>query len=417
MIEPGATKANQQLRRAALVAGLIPLLIPAAALAQPMMGGMPGMGSGPTEVGVVSIEHQDVPYTSTLPGRVAASKTAEVRPQVGGILKSVDFLEGREVSAGDLLYQIESDSYQASLASAEATLKRAELAVSSAQSTVDRYEKLVGGGVSQTSLEDARISLLQAEADVAAAQATVTAAQINLDHTSITAPLSGVIGLSSVNQGALVTASQSTALATIRQLDPVYIDLVDSSANLLKLRKALKSGILSGNGRDGTVALLLEDGSEYEQIGSISQADLVVSETTGTFEVRATMPNPDRILMPGMFVRAIVEHGTENAFLVPQRAVTFNSNGNATVLVVSEDSTAETHVLETSRSYGNAWVVTGGLEDGDQIIVDGLQKISDGSEISPLPVEIDEDGVILQTISDDAPDGAPAAGGDEGNAQ
>ena len=418
MIKACWTHVRVHLRRAALIASAAALIMPAGVQAQPMMGGMPGGGStGPTEVGVVTISRQQVPYTAILPGRVAASKIAEIRPQVSGIIESVDFREGSRVEAGDLLYQIQSDSYEASLAAAKASLQRAQATASSAKDTVSRYEKLVGGTISQTDLDGAKLALLQAEADVAAAEASVTSAQINLDHTRISAPLSGDIGLSSVNQGALVTANQADALATIRRLEPVYIDLVDSSANLLKLRKALQSGALSGNGGEGTkVTLTLEDGSAYDQTGSVSQADVVVSETTGTFEVRATIPNPDRMLMPGMFVRAVVELGNETAFLVPQRAVTFNSVGKATVLVVSDENTAETLVLETSRSYGNSWVVTSGIEEGVQIIVDGLQKISEGSEVSPLPVEINEDGVIIQTIpagdgaasADAAPAGSPA---------
>ena len=397
---------KSQLRRVVLAVGLTAPLMVAGVSAQPMMGGA-GMGSsGPTEVGVISAAREAVPYTTTLAGRVAASQTAEIRPQVGGIVKSVDYEEGSEVEAGAVLYQLESDSYEASLAAAKAALQRAEVTASGAQSTVERYTKLVGSGVSQTDLEDAKLALLQAEADVASAQANVTVAQINLDHTTITAPIAGAIGLSSVNQGALVTASQSTALATIRLLDPIYVDMVDSSANLLKLRKALYEGTVSRAGSDGKVTLTLEDGSTYSETGSISQAEAVVSETTGTFDIRATIGNPYRLLMPGMFVRATVQLGDENAFLVPQRAVSFNSDGDATVLIVSADNTAETKVLETSRSYGNAWVVTSGLEEGDQIIVDGLQKIDEGSEVTPVAVEIDDNGVILQTIASDA--AAPA---------
>ncbi len=409
MTRAGWTVMMMHIRHTVFLAGLAMLLVPGNTMAQPTMGGVPSMGpGGPTEVGVITIARQDVPYTATLPGRVAASKVAEIRPQVGGIIESVDFREGREVRAGDLLYEIQSDSFEASLAAAKASLERAKVTASGAKATVERYEKLVGS-VSQTTLDDARLSLLQAEADVAAAEASMTVAQINLDRTHITAPISGAIGLSSVNQGTLVIASQTSALATIRQLDPVYVDLVDSSANLLKLRKALQTGTVSGNGgRITKVTLVLEDGTQYNQTGVISQAEAVVSQTTGTFGVRAAIDNPDRLLMPGMFVRATVELGTENAFLVPQRAVTFNSAGKATVLIVSKDKKAEARVLETSRSYDNAWVVTAGLEDGDEIIVDGLQKISNGSKVSPLPVTISDNGVIVQTITDTAaPSGAP----------
>lgn len=359
-------------------------------------------GARSVEVGVVTLSRQQVAYTAELPGRVQASEVAEIRPRVNGIIESINFVEGSTVEQGGLLYQIQPDSYEAALAVVQASLRRAEAGVPAAQATVERYEQLAeGGGVSESELENARVTLLQAEADVASAQASVTEAQLNLDLTRITAPISGVIGLSNVSQGALVTANQTDPLATVRQLDPVRINLVDSSANLLALRARIAAGLETGAaGAPGEVHLTLEDDSQYGETGTVSLADIVVSETAGTITIRATIANPDRVLMPGMFVRATVSLGVEDAFLVPQRAVTRDGEGNATAFFVSDEGIAESRTLETVRSYDNAWVVTGGVEEGDRLIVDGLQTVSDGTEVTAIDVEIDEDGVILQTIGE-----------------
>ena len=395
------------MRHIPLIAVCAVVLLATAAQAQ--MPGGPGGPSGPVEVGVVTMKPQAVPFTVELPGRVAASKEAEVRPQVGGIVKAIDFEDGATVTAGDVLYEIDDATYQAQVDVARATLEKTQAGVTSAQAKYDRYVKL-GANVSTSDLEDAHIALVQAQADAASAQASLQAAEINLGFTKVVAPISGLVSESSVAQGALVTAAQATALATVRLLDPIYVDLVDTSANLLKIRAQFEAGDLKGAPESDkpaihkpVVRLTLEDGSAYSEAGELTLANVVVSESTGTFSLRATFANPDRVLLPGMFVRASVDIGSNpSGFLVPQRAVTFNAAGEPTVLV-AKDGKAVTQVLTTNGSRDNAWIVTGGIEDGDQVIVDGLQKVSAGSDVKPLEVTIDADGVIHQTIDDTAP--------------
>lgn len=392
--------------RAPLFAASLGLCVLASTAAIPALAQMPGRTTGPVEVGVITMHPQAVPVTVELAGRVAASKQAEVRPQVGGIIEKIDFQAGALVTAGDVLYEIDDASYEASVAVARASVEKAEASVTSAQSKYDRYVKL-GQNVSASDLEDARIALVQAQADAASARASLQAAELNLDLTKVKAPISGLISVSSVTEGALVTAAQSTALATVRLLDPAYVDLVDTSANLLKIRAQVEAGNLQGGGRGAKppVHLILEDGSTYDEVGELTVTDVVVSESTGTFSLRSTFANPKRVLLPGMFVRATVDLGSDpHAFLVPQRGVTFNAAGEATALV-AENGKAVIHVLTTNGSMDNAWIVTGGIADGDQVIVDGLQKVSAGSEVTPLEVTLDADGVIKQTI------GAAAAAG------
>jgi len=384
------------------------------ALAQPAggppagMSGMPGMGA--TQVGYVVLAAEDVPLTTTLPGRVSPSATAQVRPQVGGIITSVAVTEGTPVLAGDLLLTIDDKTYRAELAVAEASLASARAQLPSAQSKVTRYEKLVGsGGVTETDLETARVELAQAEAAVQSAEAQLELKQISLEQTRITAPISGMLGTVNAEVGQLVTAGQADALATVRTTDPVYVELVESSANLLAMRSGSGEPPREGEQPTPQVHVTLEDGTLFDQVGSISSADFVVSETTGTITVRATMPNPDQILLPGMFVRAHIAVGEQrDAYLVPQRAVTFNARGEATAYFVSADNTVEQRVLMATRDMNNAWVVTAGVAEGDRLIVDGLQKISDGTAVTPVPVTINEDGVIIQDMSASAaPMGAP----------
>ena len=364
---------------------------------------------GPVEVGVVTLASRAVPFSMELPGRVIASSTAEIRPQVNGIVRERVFREGSEVQAGDILYRLEASAFEAARAAAAATLQGAEAGLAGAQARFDRTQRLTDTNTaSAQTLDDARVGLLQAQANVAAATAALEAARISLDNTVITAPIPGLIGTSSVGVGSLVTANQQEALATIRQIDPVNVDLMDTAANRLRLRAQVAAGTL---GRDReqrpTVALVLEDGSDYGETGTVSLSDVVISETTGSFALRASFPNPRRLLRPGMFVRATVHVGsTPDAFLVPQRAVTRNAAGEATALFVTGENKAQARVLATGRAVGNDWLVTGGVAEGDRVIVDGLQKVSDGSSVSPVEVEIDDDGVVRQEIA------APPAGAD-----
>ncbi|WP_069308542.1 efflux RND transporter periplasmic adaptor subunit, partial [Methylobrevis pamukkalensis] len=316
---------------------------------------------------------------------------AEIRPRVDGIIEERLFTEGTEVKAGDPLYRIESASYAAALAAAEAAQQKAEASVQSARARSDRYAQLARiQGVSEQDLEEARASYLSAQADVAAAKADVDAARINLDYTTVQAPISGQIGVSSVTAGALVTASQTTALATIRQLDPIYVDLTDSSANLLRVRRMLEGGSLKGDPRKAEVRLTLEDGTAYGEVGSIQSAEATVSEATGTFAIRVKIANPRRLLLPGMYVRAELSLGEiEGAFRLPQRAVGHNARGETTAMFVTAEDKAETRVITASRTSGNDWVVTEGVSAGDRLIVEGAQNLRDGAAVTPEEMVVD----------------------------
>jgi len=357
--------------------------------------------AGKAEVGTITLQPTSVPRTMELPGRVIALATAEIRPQVNGIVRKISFKEGRVVKAGDVLYELEDAKFKAAYAAAAAAVKKAEAATAGAQTAFDRNAKLSeSNAVAAQTVDDSRSTLLQAEASEEAARADLETARINLDNATIRAPIDGVIGVSSVSVGALVTENQTAALATIRQIDPINVDLVDSSANLLRIRDDVDSGRLGrGTGQPQAVTLTLENGKAYDQAGTISLADTVVSETTGTFTLRATFPNGQRVLLPGMFVQASVDLGTlNNAFLVPQRAVTRGDDGVATIYVVSADNKAEAKRITTAGTSGNNWIVTDGASPGDRLIVDGFQKFSAGAEVTPVEATIDEDGVVDQDL-------------------
>lgn len=344
------------------------------------------------EVSVVTLHPKSVVVTTELPGRTTASLTAEVRPQVSGIIQSRLFEEGGEVKAGDALYQIDPATYQASLDSALASLQKAEAAVPSAQAKVDRYQNLAKqSAVSKQDLDDALASLAQAKADVASSKASVDSARINLDFTKITAPIGGRIDKSALTPGALVTASQTTALTTIRTIDPINVDVTESSTNLLNWRKAVAEGRLKFSGPDVSVKLVLETGAVYAHPGKFAFVESNVSESTGTFALRATFPNPDRLLLPGMYVRAVLEQGVaQNSFVVPQRAVTRNTRGEATAMFVNKDGKVEQRVLTVDRNIGNNWLASSGVQDGDRVIVEGLQRVRSGQDVTPIEVTIDE---------------------------
>lgn len=363
--------------------------------------GGPGGPAGPVEVGVVSLESRSVSRSAELPGRVVAFGTAEVRPEVSGIVRKIAFKEGGSVKAEDVLYQLDDTKFRAAYAAAEASLKKAQAAKAGAQATFNRSEKLANtNAVSAQTLDDARSTLLQAQADEEAAKASLETARINLDNAIIRAPIGGMIGVSQVSVGALVTENQSDAMATIRQVDPIHVDLVDSSVNLLRIRDEVTAGRLGPQQEaSASISLTLENGRDYEGKGTLSPADMVVSQTTGTFTMRATFDNPDSILVPGMFVRAKVDLGSiPNAFLVPQRAVSRNEAGDATVYLASAEGKAELRKVTTGGAIGNDWIVTDGVENGDRLIVDGFQKISDGAEIKPVDASVNEEGVVEQQL-------------------
>jgi len=390
--------------KALQLAGLIGALLLAGCSEQSGSGQPAG---GAVEVGVMTLRPQNVPITIELPGRTSAAKVAEIRPQVDGLIQKRVFTEGGEVKAGDLLYQIDPRPYQAAYDAAAAALEKAQAAVPSAQAKVDRYNQLVGvNTVTAQSLDDAKAALAQAKADVSAAEAALATAQINLDYTKVVAPISGLISTSSVTEGALVTANQTTALATIRQIDPINVDLTDSSTNLLRIRNLVDSGRLKRGDGPPAVQLKLNDTTIYDKTGQLRSAEATVNETTGTFSMRASFENPTRLLLPGMYVRAIVNLGSdEGAFLVPQRAVNRNAKGDATAMFVGKDGKVETRVLKTMQSVGSDWLVETGVSDGDRLIVDGLQKVGDGQAVTPLEVTLDAAGVAHPVDAK-----APAAG-------
>lgn len=344
------------------------------------------------KVSVVTISGKSVALTAELPGRVAASLVSEVRPQISGIIRERIFREGSEVKAGDPLYQIDPASYQAAYDSAVAAEQKAEAAVPSAQAKVERYQSLAkSSAVSKQDFDDAVASLAQARADVAAAKADVATAKINLDYTTIRAPISGRADASSLTPGALVTASQDTALTTIRTLDPVNVDVIQSSTNLLRFREAIRTGRLKFEGPNVAVKLILEDGSTYSETGKLAFAEANVDTTTGTFTVRATFPNPDRLLVPGMYARAVIEEGiAQNSILVTQQAVARNTKGEPTAKIVNGDGKVEERVLTVRRSVSNSWLVDDGLKTGDRVIVEGAQNVRAGQEVTAEPVTVDD---------------------------
>ena len=349
-------------------------------------------GSPPkAEVSVVTLHPQAIAITSELPGRTTASLVSEVRPQVNGLIKTRMYKEGGEVAAGDALYKIDPAAYQAAYDSAVAALQKANAAVPNAEAKVERYGTLIKqNAVSKQDFDDSVATLAQARADVASNKAAVDTARINLDYTNITAPIGGRIDKSSLTPGALVTASQSTAMTTIRTIDPIYVDVTESSTNLLNWRQAVKEGRIKVSGSDVNVKLKLENGSIYTHNGRLEFIESNVSETTGTFALRVIFPNPDRLLLPGAYVRAIIEQGfAENSFAVPQRGVTRNTKGEATGMFVNADGKVEQRLLTVSQNVGNNWLVTSGIKDGDRLIVEGTQMVRPGAEVNAVEVTID----------------------------
>jgi membrane fusion protein (multidrug efflux system) len=344
--------------------------------------------SGPVEVGAVTLQSERVVLTTELPGRTAAYLIAEVRPQVNGIIQERKFVEGSTVKAGTLLYQIDPAPYQAAYEQAKAALAVAEANLPPARARAERLKGLVEiHAVGQQDYDDANAALLRAEASVASARAAVESARINLSYTPLTAPISGRTGRSSVTPGALVTAYQPMPLVTIQQLDPIYVDVTQSSADLLRLRRRLASGQLQRpQDLESRVKLILEDGSRYAHEGTLQFRDVSVDPTTGSVVLRMVFPNPEETLLPGMFVRAIVEEGVlDAAILAPQQGVTRDPKGDATAMVVDAEGKAAVREIVADRAIGDRWLVSSGLADGDQVIVDGLQRIRPGVPVKVVP--------------------------------
>lgn len=335
------------------------------------------------KVGVYEIVSEPLALTAVLPGRTRAWRTAEVRPQVNGIIEERTFTEGSVVEEGQVLYRIDDATYQAALARANANLVNA-------RSLADRYKNLVGrSAISQQQYDDALAALRSAEAEY-------EASRINLDYTNITAPITGKISRSQVSEGALVTNGQMQAMATITQLDPIYVDIVQPVTRLLDLRNAIDAGLIQADmNQEVEVSLVLENGDQYTHKGVLKFSEVVVDEGTGSVTLRAEFPNPDSTLLPGMFVRALVEEGTRpDAILVPQQAVSRDTRGVPMVWVVADDGSVEHRAIRTGQTVGNTWLVNDGLEPGERVVTEGLQKMAPGITVEAGPasnVEIRKD--------------------------
>jgi len=343
---------------------------------------------GPAEVTVVTLKPQAVTVTRELPGRTSAFQIAEVRPQVNGIVKQRLFEEGALVKAGQPLYQLDDAVYRAENNNAKATLAKAKAALYSAQLNARRTSELARiDAVSKQDDETATATWRQAEADVAAGQAQVESTGVNLAFARIVSPITGRIGKSAVTPGALVTANQAEPMARVQQMDPIFIDVTQSSGELLDLRKRIAAGSLKEAG--GTpVKILLEDGSTYAHDGKLQFADVSVDPTTGSFALRVIVPNPEGVLLPGMYVRAVLDKGTSpQALLVPQAGISRDPKGGATAMVVDKDGKAALREVQVSRTVGDKWLIESGLAAGDQVIVEGLQMIQPG-----MPVHASETG-------------------------
>jgi membrane fusion protein (multidrug efflux system) len=339
------------------------------------------------EVSVVTLQPERVAITFELPGRTSAFLMAEVHPQVNGIVQKRLFTEGSEVKEGELLYQIDPRPYQAAYDSAAAALARAEANLPAVRKRAERFKELLAvNAVGQQDYDDAAGALKQVEAEVQALKASAESARINLGYTRITAPISGRIGKSSVTPGALATAYQGPAFTTIQQLGQVYVDSPQSSATLLGIQRNLAANRIKGSAEQAKVKLLLEDGTPYPQTGILKFSDVTVDPSTGSQTLRMVFPNPRQVLLPGMYVRAIVEEGVaEQAILVPQQGVTRDPKGNAIAMVVDGAGKVEQRTLKVDRAIGPKWLVMEGLRAGDQVVVEGLQKIRPGATVKIVP--------------------------------
>ncbi|HOW69722.1 MAG TPA: efflux RND transporter periplasmic adaptor subunit [Phycisphaerae bacterium] len=366
-----------------------------------LVGGLPRLGcnsqqpppAGPMalpEVAVFRVSSEPVPLSTELPGRTSPYLEAEVRPQVSGIIQSRRFDEGADVRAGDVLYQIDPAPYQAAYDRAKAALAVAEANVPAVRARAERYQSaLASRAVSQQDCDEATAALEQAKATVALRKAEVESARIDLSYTPVSAPISGRIGKSNITVGALVTAHQPAPLATIHQLDPIYVDVKQSFAELLRLKRSVEAGKLSAGGdNQRQVHLLLDDGSPYPREGMLQFRDVKVDPSTGSFSLRIVFPNPDRLLLPGMYVRAIIQTGVaEHAILVPQQGVSRSPKGEAVALIVGSDNQVQQRMITVDREIGDKCLVSSGLAPGDELIVEGIQKVRPGALVKKVPFE------------------------------
>jgi membrane fusion protein (multidrug efflux system) len=366
---------------------LVVILCASATLIGCQGGNGPAPARRPVEVGVVTLKPQSVMITTELPGRTSSYRVAEVRPQVSGVLLKRLFVEGNQVTAGQPLYQIDPAPFKASYESAKATLQHAQAELTTAKLLEERYKPLVeANAVSRQTYDNAVASLLQAEADVASGKASLETARINLGYTNVFAPISGRTSRSSVTEGALVTASQTTVLVTVTQLDPIYVDVTQPATVWLRLQRELEAGQLVNRGDNAAaVGLKLEDGSEYGREGTLQFSEVTVDQSTGSVTLRAKFPNPNHLLLPGMFVRARIPEGVRRqGLLVPERGVTHDQRGEPVALIVGVGNKVEQRTLQTDRVVGDQWLVVAGIKPGDRVVVSGVQKAHPGDQVTPV---------------------------------
>ncbi|WBU61717.1 efflux RND transporter periplasmic adaptor subunit [Paracoccus albus] len=349
--------------------------------------------AGPKEVGVIEVARQDVPVTVELPGRAVAYQRAAIRPKVGGEITSIPYEAGTEVEAGTVLFQIEDETLAAELTAREVAVTSAQSALSGAQATVERYRRLSGSGVSRADLEAAEVALSAAEANLGAAEAQRDLARLALRRTEITSPISGLVSVTPFSVGDIVSAAQADALTEVAQTDPIYVDVSESRARILRHQQSLADGSMQRLGAPDDARMTLETGETYPLPGRVLSPGAEVSATTGTVPIRLQFDNPDRRILPGQFVRVTLTVGQVNAVLVPQRATSRSAGGQLTAFVARDGKATEVALTETG-TYQNAWMVTEGLDSGDALILDGLNNLRDGAEVTTVAVTIDENGVV-----------------------
>ena len=372
---------------------LILAVIPAVLLASGAIAQQRGGPTGPTPVGVISATTEVVPVRVSLPGRAAAYQMASIRPKVGGEITDILYRSGQQVEPGTALFRLEDETLAAELSAREAASKSAEAALAGAQATVDRYRKLSGSGVSRAEVEQAEVALAAAEAALGSARAQRDLAQLAVRRTQIDSPIAGVVALSGFSVGDIVSAGQPEILTTVMQIDPIYVDVSESRARILRNLQRVDAGTLQRRETTPPAQLTLETGETYDQPGHVLSPGWAVSATTGTIPIRLEFANPDRIVLPGQFVRVSLTVGEVEAVLVPQRATSRSASGALTAFV-ARDGKADQVTLTETGTYQNAWIVTEGVNNGDALIVDGLQNLRDGAEVAPVPAAIDADGVV-----------------------
>ncbi|WP_299363996.1 efflux RND transporter periplasmic adaptor subunit [uncultured Paracoccus sp.] len=409
---------DRRTRYAAILAAVLSLSVVAAmfvlngaTVANGQAGSSGGRGdspAAPTSVGVLELSRQAVPVTVTLPGRAVAFQQAAITPEVGGKITEIAYEPGTEVTAGTVLFRLEDETLAAQLSAEEAAVVSTEAAVEGAEATVDRYRRLQGSGVSQAELENAQVALASARAALSGAQARRELAELALRRTEIRSPIDGIVDVPSVSIGDIVSAGPQTTLTTVTQLDPIHVDVAESRARFLRNLARQDAGTLRP-GEGPMAQLILETGQVYDQEGYMVSPGLAVSPTTGTVPFRLRFGNPARLILPGQFVRVQLQIGLVDGVLVPQRATSRAADGSLTAFLV-RDGKAEEVVLTEAGTHQNAWIVTEGVEAGDQLVLDGLTNLRDGTEVAPVPVMIDAEGVVRDVAESDTDEHGAAEG-------